>query len=149
MFGIADYPAFVLAVIVFLAIPGPGNLALLTSTAKGGLRGGLAQGVGRRAHAGFGLGLTARIEQVGPGGFERGKHGLAGDDARAGFQCDAPQVPRHGRGDNVTLPHLRDAFFVDRHAQRRAPDRRHLDGNRARSQAEPDEHQQHPARDPR
>ena len=42
MFGIADYPAFVLAVIVFLAIPGPGNLALLTSTAKGGLRGGLA-----------------------------------------------------------------------------------------------------------
>lgn len=42
MFGIADYPAFVLAVIVFLAIPGPGNLALLTSTAKGGLRAGLA-----------------------------------------------------------------------------------------------------------
>ncbi len=42
MFGIADYPAFVLAVIFFLAIPGPGNLALLTSTAKGGLRAGLA-----------------------------------------------------------------------------------------------------------
>ena len=46
MFGIADYPAFVLAVIVFLAIPGPGNLALLTSTAKGGLRGGLAAALG-------------------------------------------------------------------------------------------------------
>ena len=46
MFGIADYPAFVLAVIVFLAIPGPGNLALLTSTAKGGLRGGLAATLG-------------------------------------------------------------------------------------------------------
>jgi len=46
MFGIADYPAFVLAVIVFLAIPGPGNLALLTSTAKGGLRGGLAATMG-------------------------------------------------------------------------------------------------------
>jgi hypothetical protein len=45
MFGIADYPAFVLAVIVFLAIPGPGNLALLTSTAKGGLRGGLLCGL--------------------------------------------------------------------------------------------------------
>jgi leucine efflux protein len=42
MFGIADYAAFVIAVIVFLAIPGPGNLALITSTGKGGLRGGFA-----------------------------------------------------------------------------------------------------------
>ena len=42
MFGIADYPSFVIAVIVFLMIPGPGNLALITSTGKGGLRGGSA-----------------------------------------------------------------------------------------------------------
>jgi threonine/homoserine/homoserine lactone efflux protein len=42
MFGIADYGAFVVAIIVFLAIPGPGNLALLTATGKGGVRSGLA-----------------------------------------------------------------------------------------------------------
>lgn len=42
MSGITDYPAFVLAVILFLLIPGPGNLALMTSTGKGGIRGGLA-----------------------------------------------------------------------------------------------------------
>ena len=42
MFGIADYPSFVAAIIVFLLIPGPGNLALITSTSKGGVRGGLA-----------------------------------------------------------------------------------------------------------
>jgi threonine/homoserine/homoserine lactone efflux protein len=42
MFGIADYPSFVAAIIVFLLIPGPGNLALITSTGKGGLRGGFA-----------------------------------------------------------------------------------------------------------
>jgi threonine/homoserine/homoserine lactone efflux protein len=42
MFGIADYGAFVAAIIVFLLIPGPGNLALVTSTGKGGIRGGLA-----------------------------------------------------------------------------------------------------------
>ena len=42
MLGIADYGAFVIAIIVFLAIPGPGNLALITSTSKGGIRGGLA-----------------------------------------------------------------------------------------------------------
>jgi len=42
MFGIADYGAFVVAIIVFLLIPGPGNLALITSTGKGGVRAGLA-----------------------------------------------------------------------------------------------------------
>ncbi len=40
-FGIADYGAFVVAIIVFLLIPGPGNLALITSTSKGGIAGGL------------------------------------------------------------------------------------------------------------
>ena len=46
MFGVADYGAFVVAIIVFLAIPGPGNLALITSTGKGGLRAGLAATLG-------------------------------------------------------------------------------------------------------
>jgi threonine/homoserine/homoserine lactone efflux protein len=45
-FGIADYPAFVVAILIFLLIPGPGNLALVTSTGKGGIRGGLAAGLG-------------------------------------------------------------------------------------------------------
>ena len=40
--GVADYGAFVVAVIVFLAIPGVGNLAIITSTSKGRLAGGLA-----------------------------------------------------------------------------------------------------------
>ena len=42
MFGIADYGAFCAAILVFLALPGPGTFALLTSTAKGGLRAGAA-----------------------------------------------------------------------------------------------------------
>ena len=42
MFAINDYPAFVVAILVFLAIPGPGNLALISSTTQGGIRGGLA-----------------------------------------------------------------------------------------------------------
>src|SRR5688572_27419068 len=42
MFGIGDYWAFVVAVIVFLAIPGVGNLAIITSTSKGRVVGGLA-----------------------------------------------------------------------------------------------------------
>jgi threonine/homoserine/homoserine lactone efflux protein len=46
MLGIADYPAFVGAVVIFLAIPGPGNLALLTSTGMAGVRGGLMSCLG-------------------------------------------------------------------------------------------------------
>ena len=41
MLCVADYGAFVAAILIFLAIPGPGNLALITSTSKGGIRGGL------------------------------------------------------------------------------------------------------------
>jgi leucine efflux protein len=46
MFGLADYGAFVAAILIFLAIPGPGNLALITSTGKGGIAGGLAATLG-------------------------------------------------------------------------------------------------------
>jgi threonine/homoserine/homoserine lactone efflux protein len=46
MFGIADYGAFVVAIIVFLVIPGPGNLALLTATGKGGIRAGMSATLG-------------------------------------------------------------------------------------------------------
>ena len=46
MFGLVDYGAFVVAIIVFLLIPGPGNLALITSTSKGGIKGGLGATVG-------------------------------------------------------------------------------------------------------
>ena len=39
--GVADYGSFNVAIIVFLLIPGPGNLALITSTSKGGVPGGV------------------------------------------------------------------------------------------------------------
>lgn len=44
--GITDYGAFVLAIWVFLMIPGPGNLALIGSTTKGDVSGGLAATLG-------------------------------------------------------------------------------------------------------
>ncbi len=45
-FGISDYGALVAATVLFLAIPGPGNLALITSTSKGGIAGGLGATLG-------------------------------------------------------------------------------------------------------
>ena len=44
--GVTDYGSFVVAIIVFLLIPGPGNLALITSTGKGGVSGGVAATLG-------------------------------------------------------------------------------------------------------
>lgn len=46
MLGISDFGAFCAAILIFLALPGPGTFALLTSTAKGGMRGGLAATAG-------------------------------------------------------------------------------------------------------
>jgi threonine/homoserine/homoserine lactone efflux protein len=46
MLGVTDYGTFVVSIIVFLLIPGPGNLALVLSTSKGGFRGGLAATAG-------------------------------------------------------------------------------------------------------
>ena len=46
MLGVTDYGTFVVTIIVFLLIPGPGNLALITSTSKGRIRGGLAATLG-------------------------------------------------------------------------------------------------------
>lgn len=46
MLGVTDYGTFVVTIIVFLLIPGPGNLALVTSTSKGKIPGGLAATLG-------------------------------------------------------------------------------------------------------
>lgn len=47
MFGVTDYGAFCVAILLFLALPGPGTFALLLSTGKGGFTAG--------AQATFGL----------------------------------------------------------------------------------------------
>ena len=44
--GIADYGAFCAAILLFLALPGPGTFTLLTSTGKGGFRAGAAATAG-------------------------------------------------------------------------------------------------------
>ena len=46
MFGISDYGAFAAAFVLLLFLPGPGNLALISSASKGGMAGGLASVLG-------------------------------------------------------------------------------------------------------
>jgi len=46
LLGISNFDNFCLAILLFLALPGPGTFALLTSTAKGGFRAGAAATLG-------------------------------------------------------------------------------------------------------
>jgi len=46
LLGISDYGAFCLAILVFLALPGPGTFALLHSTGQGGFRAGASATAG-------------------------------------------------------------------------------------------------------
>jgi threonine/homoserine/homoserine lactone efflux protein len=46
MFGISDHGAFAVAFVLLLFLPGPGNLALISSASKGGLSGGFASVLG-------------------------------------------------------------------------------------------------------
>jgi len=46
MLGVADYGAFCAAIVLFLALPGPGTFTLITSTGQGGMRAGAAAVLG-------------------------------------------------------------------------------------------------------
>jgi threonine/homoserine/homoserine lactone efflux protein len=49
MCGIQNYGSFVAAIVVFQLIPGPGTIAILGSTARGGIRGGMGAVAGTLA----------------------------------------------------------------------------------------------------
>ena len=74
MLGVTDYPAFVVAFIIFLLIPGPGNLVLITSTTKGGIRGGFAAAfgviLGDQVLSWMALGGLAAVLATSPVAFE-------------------------------------------------------------------------------
>lgn len=41
MFGIHNYPEFIVAILIFMAIPGPGTISILNATGRGGCRSGM------------------------------------------------------------------------------------------------------------
>jgi threonine/homoserine/homoserine lactone efflux protein len=49
MFGIQHYPSFILAILLFQLVPGPGTMAILGATARGGIRAGLGAVLGTLA----------------------------------------------------------------------------------------------------
>ena len=103
MFGVTDYGAFCAAILVFLALPGPGTFALLLSTGKGGFKGG-AQAtfgliVGDQALLWLAVGGVAALLAAHPSAFQAVQYGgaayLAWIGARLVRARDGPSAPVH------------------------------------------------------
>lgn len=81
MLGISDFGAFCGAILLFLALPGPGTFALLTSTAKGGLRAGAAATlgviIGDQVLLWLAVGGVAALLAANPGAFKVVQYGGA------------------------------------------------------------------------
>jgi leucine efflux protein len=116
MFGIADFGAFCAAILVFLALPGPGTFTLLTSTSQGGLRAGAAATlgliVGDQVLLWLAVGGVAALLAANPGVFKAVQYagaaylGWIGLKLLRAREGDAPPIhiePRH---------YARQAFFI-------------------------------------
>jgi threonine/homoserine/homoserine lactone efflux protein len=81
MLGITDFGAYCAAIVLFLALPGPGTFALLTSTAKGGFRAGAAATlgliVGDQVLLWLAVGGVAALLAANPGVFHLVQYGGA------------------------------------------------------------------------
>lgn len=108
MFGISDFPAFCATIVLFLALPGPGTFALLSSTAKGGFRAGAAATfgviVGDQVLLWLAVGGVAALLAAHPGWFQAVQYlgaaylgwvGLRLLFARAGSASPIHIEPRH------------------------------------------------------
>ena len=147
MLGISDYGAFCAAIVLFLALPGPGTFALLTSTGKGGFRAGAAAtfGViaGDQVLLWLAVGGVAALLAAHPLAFRLVQYGGAAYLAWMGFRLLIAKTgavaspvriePRHicetGFPDHLAQSegdHLLHGFFPSVHRPGSAPRRRDL-----------------------
>jgi leucine efflux protein len=116
MLGITDFGAFCAAIVVFLALPGPGTFALLTSTAKGGFRAGAAATLGLIAGdqvlLWLAVGGVAAMLAANPGVFKLLQYGGAGYLAWIGLKL---LFARDGSASPVHIEprhYAKQAFFI-------------------------------------
>ena len=116
MFGISDYGAFAAAFVLLLFLPGPGNLALISSASKGGLAGGLASVFGLLLGDQFLLWLTvagvAAMLQTVPVLFAAVQWAGAAYLAWLGFKMITAK-PGEGPSIQITPGHyFRETLFI-------------------------------------
>ena len=114
--GISDFPAFCAAILVFLALPGPGTFALLTSTGKGGLRAGAAATfgliVGDQVLLWLAVAGVAAVLATHPLAFKLVQYGGAAYLVWMGLRL---LMPRQGSRSPVHIEarqYARQAFFI-------------------------------------
>ena len=114
--GISDFPAFCAAILVFLALPGPGTFALLTSTGKGGLRAGAAATfgliVGDQVLLWLAVAGVAALLATHPLAFKLVQYGGAAYLVWMGLRL---LMPRQGSRSPVHIEprqYARQAFFI-------------------------------------
>ena len=90
----------------------------------------------RRRNGEFHLALRAHVQERGIERLDGGDHRLLRFDhvARVGF--DAQHLSGDGRGEDVDLPHPRNAVVLDRHRHRPFARRRDVDRHRAAARAQ-------------
>lgn len=116
MFGVTDYGAFCVAILIFLALPGPGTFALLLSTGKGGFKGG-AQAtagliVGDQVLLWLAVGGVAALLAAHPSAFQAVQYGGAAYLAWIGVRLI---LAREGRSAPVHIEaggYARQAFLI-------------------------------------
>ena len=116
MLGISDFLAFCAAVLLFLALPGPGTFALIDSTAKGGFRAGaeavLGVMVADQVLLWAAVAGVAALLAANPAVFRVLQYGGAAYLAWIGFKLI---TTREGAASPIHIePHhyLRQAFFI-------------------------------------
>ena len=114
--GISDFPAFCADILVFLALPGPGTFALLTSTGKGGLRAGAAATfgliVGDQVLLWLAVAGVAALLATHPLAFKLVQYGGAAYLVWMGLRL---LMPRQGSRSPVHIEprqYARQAFFI-------------------------------------
>ena len=118
MFGITDYGAFCAAVLIFLALPGPGVFALLGSTAKGGFRGGAAATfgliLGDQVLMWLAVAGVAAVLASHPGWFRVVQYGGAAYLGWLGLRLLWPRAPGQRAAPVRIQPHhyARQAFLI-------------------------------------
>lgn len=116
MFGIADYGAFCAAILLFLALPGPGTFALLLSTGKGGFKAGVQATFGLIAGdqvlLWLAVGGVAALLAAHPSAFQAVQYGGAAYLAWIGLRLI---FAREGRAAPIRIEprrYARQAFLI-------------------------------------
>jgi leucine efflux protein len=115
MFDIQNYASFVLAILIFQLIPGPGTIAILNATAKNGTQAGMAAVIGTLVGDFVFMFAAAAVMRANPLVFQAMQWGGAAYLVWMGFQLLRAKVDRPTNGQEpkrLPMSYFKQAFAV-------------------------------------